>query len=140
MAEFPRSGLIKDSRNLLANYVSTAGIVQVGKGINSPYPTNYNNISPRAGFAWDILGSGKPLLRGGGGIICEQPSIRTFMFSGGGLNLNPSLWKDGAYSSCTTHLWQHGTQHLSWPILPGVGFLDFKNLEVWRAFPDAIGW
>jgi hypothetical protein len=78
--------LIKDSRHLLANYVSTAGIVQVGKGINSPYPTNYNNISPRAGFARDILGSGKTLLRGGGGIIFEQPSIRTFMFSGGGLN------------------------------------------------------
>ncbi len=54
---------IKDSRNLLANYVSTAGIVQVGKGINSPYPTNYNNISPRAGFAWDILGNGRTLLR-----------------------------------------------------------------------------
>jgi hypothetical protein len=81
---------IKDSRDLLANYVPTAGIVQVGKGISSPYPTNYNNISPRLGFAWDMFGSGKTLLRGGGGIIFEQPSIRTFMFSGGGLNLNPT--------------------------------------------------
>jgi Carboxypeptidase regulatory-like domain len=82
---------IKDSRNLLANYVPSEGVVQVGKGINSPYPTKYNNISPRLGFAWDVFGTGKTMLRGGGGIIFEQPSIRTFMFSGGGLNFNPTL-------------------------------------------------
>lgn len=87
---------IKDSRNLLANYVPTlasgspGGIVQVGDGISSPYPTRYNNISPRLGFAWDIFGTGKTVLRGGSGIIFSQPSIRTFLFSGGGLNLNPT--------------------------------------------------
>jgi hypothetical protein len=90
---------IKDSRDLLANYVPTlsngqpGGIVQVGKGINSPYNTRYNNVSPRLGFAWDMFGNGGTVLRGGGGIIFEEPSIRTFMFSGGGLNLNPT---DGA--------------------------------------------
>ena len=87
---------VKDSRDLLANYIPTlsdgnpGGIVQVGRGIDSPYPTRYNNISPRLGFAYDVFGNGKTILRGGGGIIFEQPSIRTFMFSGGGLNLNPS--------------------------------------------------
>jgi Carboxypeptidase regulatory-like domain len=81
---------IEDSRNLLANYVPTTGIVQVGKGISQPYPTNYNNLSPRLGVAWDVFGAGKTVVRAGGGIIFEQPSIRTFMFSGGGLNLNPS--------------------------------------------------
>jgi hypothetical protein len=87
---------IKDSQDLLANYVPTlsngqpGGIVQVGRGISSPYNTRYNNISPRLGFAWDMYGNGKTVLRGGGGIIFEQPSIRTFMFSGGGLNLNPT--------------------------------------------------
>ena len=86
---------IKDSRNLLANYVPSlngqpGGIVQVGQGISSPYPTNYNNLSPRVGVAWDVFGTGKTVLRSGFGIIFEQPSIRTFMFNGGGLNLNPS--------------------------------------------------
>jgi hypothetical protein len=81
---------IKDSRNLLANYSPSAGIVQVGKGISQPYPTNYNNISPRLGVAWDARGNGKTIIRASSGIIFEQPSIRTFMFSGGGLNLNPS--------------------------------------------------
>jgi hypothetical protein len=81
---------IKDSRDLLANYSSSAGIVQVGKGISQPYPTNYNNISPRLGLVWDARGNGKTVVRAGAGIIFEQPSIRTFMFNGGGLNLNPS--------------------------------------------------
>ena len=83
---------IKDSHNLLANYVptSTAGLVQVGQGISSPYPTNYNNVSPRVGLAWDIFGTGKTVFRSAFGVIFEQPSIRTFMFNGGGLNLNPS--------------------------------------------------
>ncbi|MGA2856303.1 MAG: TonB-dependent receptor [Candidatus Sulfotelmatobacter sp.] len=83
---------IKDSRNLLANYdpTSPSGLVQVGQGISSPYPTNYNNFSPRIGLAWDVFGTGKTVVRSGYGIIYEQPSIRTFMFNGGGLNLNPT--------------------------------------------------
>jgi hypothetical protein len=83
---------IKDSHNLLANYspTSPSGLVQVGQGIGSPYPTNYNNLSPRVGLAFDVFGNGKTVLRSGFGMIFEQPSIRTFMFNGGGLNLNPS--------------------------------------------------
>ncbi|MGA8074135.1 MAG: TonB-dependent receptor, partial [Candidatus Acidiferrales bacterium] len=81
---------IKDKHNMLANFVPTEGIVQVGDGISQPYPTNYNNVSPRIGVAWDVFGTGKTVVRGGFGMIFVQPSIRTFMFSGGGLNLNPS--------------------------------------------------
>jgi len=81
---------IEDANNLLANYVPSQGIVQVGKGISQPYPTDHNNISPRLGIAWDVFGTGKTVVRAGGGLIFEQPSIRTFMFNGGGLNLNPS--------------------------------------------------
>jgi hypothetical protein len=81
---------IHDAHNQLANYVPSAGLVQVGQGIGSPYPTRYNNISPRLGIAWDVFGTGKTVLRAAGGLIFEQPSIRTFMFNGGGLNLNPT--------------------------------------------------
>ncbi len=84
------TGPIKDSHDQLANYTPSQGIVQVGRGISQPYPTKYNNISPRVGLAWDVRGNGKTVVRAASGIIFEQPSIRTFMFNGGGLNLNPS--------------------------------------------------
>ena len=86
---------IEDSHDQLANYIPVlngqpGGIVQVGQGINSPYPTRYNNLSPRIGVAWDVFGTGKTVFRSAFGMIFEQPSIRTFMFNGGGLNINPS--------------------------------------------------
>jgi hypothetical protein len=81
---------IKDVHDQLANYSTTLGIAQVGRGISQPYPTKYNNISPRVGLAWDVRGNGKTVVRAASGLIFEQPSIRTFMFNGGGLNLNPS--------------------------------------------------
>jgi Carboxypeptidase regulatory-like domain/TonB dependent receptor len=81
---------IRDAHNQLANYVPSQGIVQVGFGISEPYHPKYNNVSPRLGFAWDVFGTGKTVLRSGFGMIYVQPSIRTFMFSSGGLNLNPS--------------------------------------------------
>jgi hypothetical protein len=81
---------IKDAHNQLANFIPSEGIVQVGDGISQPYPTRYNNVSPRVGVAWDIFGTGRTVLRVAGGLIFDQPSIRTFAFNGGGLNLNPS--------------------------------------------------
>jgi hypothetical protein len=80
---------VKEDQNLIANFDPNVGIVQVGQQIHQPYPTKYNNISPRVGVAWDIFGTGKTVLRAGAGIIFEQPSIRTFINSAG-LNLNPS--------------------------------------------------
>ena len=87
---------VKDNRNKLANFVPDRGIVQVGFGIDQPYQTNYKDISPRIGMAWDIFGTGKTILRSGLGLIYTQPSIRTFVFNGGGLNLNPSALIEGA--------------------------------------------
>ncbi|HST09552.1 MAG TPA: TonB-dependent receptor [Terriglobales bacterium] len=86
------TGTIHDAHDMLANYVptSTTGLVQVGQGLSSLYPTNHYNFSPRIGFAWDVRGTGKTVVRAAYGIIFEQPSIRTFMFNGGGLNLNPT--------------------------------------------------
>jgi hypothetical protein len=80
---------IKESNNLLANFYPDRGIVQVGRGIDSPYPADWKDFSPRIGVAWDVFGTGKTVLRFGGAIIYEQPSIRSFV-DRGGLNENPS--------------------------------------------------
>ncbi len=88
---------IKDDRNLLANFTPAQGIVQVGQGISEPYKTNYNNISPRLGMAWDIFGTGKTVLRAGFGMIFVQPSIRTFMFGGWGPQCEPQRFAEGYF-------------------------------------------
>ncbi len=96
---------ISDSKNQLANYVPSKGIVQVGYGISQPYKTNWNNFSPRVGFAWDVFGTSKTVLRSGFGMIYVQPSIRSFAFSGGGLNLDPtSLIQPGANGTINSFL------------------------------------
>jgi hypothetical protein len=48
------------------------------KAIGSPYgalpETSTKDFSPRAGFAWDIAGDGRSVLRGGAGIYFDIPS------------------------------------------------------------------
>ena len=65
--------VLKDANNLLGNFSPTSpnGLVQESNG-NGLYSGDHHNFSPRLGFAWDINGNGKTVLRGGGNIIYEQ--------------------------------------------------------------------
>jgi len=118
---------IVDSKNRLANFVPSQGFVQVGFGIDEPYKTNWRNISPRVGFAYDVFGTGKTVVRAGFGMIYVAPSIRTFMFSTGGLHLNPTaLIEPGANGNITTFLqtgapvdWVQEHWNTEGPIFPG---------------------
>ena len=118
---------IKDSQNRLANFAPSQGIVQVGYGIREPYPTNYKNISPRLGVAWDLFGTGRTIVRSSFGMIYVQPAIRTFAFNSGGLHLNPSaLIQPGANGNISALLVSPGTDEdtdlINWsvdgPIFP----------------------
>lgn len=110
---------ISDSNNRLANYVPSKGIVQVGYGISEPYRTNWSNVSPRAGVAWDVFGTGKTVVRSSFGLIYIEPSIRTFAFNGGGLNLNPSaLVHPGANGNINSFLVEGADPSLiNWPVV-----------------------
>ena len=69
----------KERDDLQGNFApdTPSGLAQVGLNELAPYNGDHHNFSPRIGFAWDIFGNGKTVLRGGGGIIYEQLSLDT---------------------------------------------------------------
>jgi hypothetical protein len=73
------ASVVTDSNNLLGNFDPNLGIVQVGKQIGKAYNSDPTNFAPRAGFAWDIDGKGKTVLRGGGGVTFEAVNWETFL-------------------------------------------------------------
>jgi hypothetical protein len=84
-----------DSANQLGNFDpnSPNGFVQVGDGITAPYNPDHRDWSPRAGFAWDVFGNQKTVIRAGVGMLYEFVPSSAFLNSGGnavGLGKVPS--------------------------------------------------
>ncbi|MBV9508621.1 MAG: TonB-dependent receptor [Acidobacteriia bacterium] len=71
--------VFKEAHDLIGNFDANQGLVQVGKQISSPFNGDHNNFSPRLGFAWDVGGNGRTVLRAGAGLIYEQLSYDVFM-------------------------------------------------------------
>jgi len=72
---FEWNGSPTAGNNKFVNYIpSSNSLVQVGtNGLGrSPYAQNYN-YEPRVGFAFDVFGTGKTLVRGAYGYMADQP-------------------------------------------------------------------
>ena len=69
----------QEAHNRLGNFDPNLGMVQVGHQISSLYKPDHQNFGPRAGFAWDIVGNGRTVLRGGGGLIYETVNWQSFV-------------------------------------------------------------
>ena len=59
--------------------IQRAGFTDVGQ-----YPTDSNNIAPRLGFAYDLTGDGRTVVRGGYGMFYEPMRIGTLSGSSHG--------------------------------------------------------
>ena len=80
--------VIKEQHNLLGNFDPAKGMVQVGQaGVSGPYSPDRNNFAPRFGFAWDIGGNGRTVLRAGGGIMYETVNWESFLALNNSLGL-----------------------------------------------------
>ena len=73
------SSVPQEAHDLLGNFDPNVGMVQVGHQISSLYNPDHRNFGPRAGFAWDIGGNGRTVLRGGGGLIYETVNWQSFV-------------------------------------------------------------
>jgi carboxypeptidase family protein len=95
-----------DSANRLGNFDpnSPTGFVQVGDGITAPYNPDHRDWSPRVGFAWDIFGNQKTVLRAGVGLLYEFVPSSAFLNAGGnslGLGKVPSGAEICLNGNCT---------------------------------------
>jgi len=77
--------VLQDINNQLGNFDpnSPTGLVQVGEGITSPYNPDHRDWSPRVGFAWDLQGNQKTVIRAGASMLYEFVPFSAFMNSGG---------------------------------------------------------
>jgi hypothetical protein len=73
------SSVPQEAHNLLGNFDPNVGLVQVGHQISSLWNPDHTNFGPRFGFAWDIAGNGRTVLRGGGGLIYETVNWQSFV-------------------------------------------------------------
>jgi hypothetical protein len=80
--------VIKEDHDLLGNFDPALGLIQAGKnGVGGPYNPDRKNFAPRAGFAWDVFGTGRTVLRGGGGIMYETVNWESFLALNNSLGL-----------------------------------------------------
>jgi hypothetical protein len=73
------SSVPQETQNHLGNFDPNVGMVQVGHQISSLYTPDHTNFGPHAGFAWDILGNGRTVLRGGGSLLYETVNWQSFV-------------------------------------------------------------
>ena len=71
--------VVSEAHNLLGNFDPNVGLVQVGHQIGSLYKPDHTNFAPRLGFAWDLHGDGKTVLRAGGGLTYETVNWQSFI-------------------------------------------------------------
>ena len=75
--------------NQLGNFLPSVGIVQQGQsGVgNTVWKPEYNDFSPRLGFAWDVTGKGTTVVRGGLSRIYSTFAIADFVANPGAQNV-----------------------------------------------------
>jgi hypothetical protein len=87
---------LTEGQDRLSNFIPGTGFTQLGKNTDQMYNPDKNNFAPRLGFAWDVNGNGKTVIRGGANMMYVTPGWWMFISQQNannpttGLSTNPS--------------------------------------------------
>ena len=70
---------IKEANKQFANFTADKGLLQLGKNTDQMWNPDKNNFAPRIGFAYDLTGSGRTVIRGGANVIYVTPGWWIFL-------------------------------------------------------------
>ena len=131
--------VLTDRDRKLGNFDPARGLVQVGNGEPSAFHGDHNNFSPRVGFAWDVSGSGKTVIRGGGSIMYEQLPYSVFIAVGNQLGLN-QVPTGATTIVCSTNPCVNGSSTQVTTV--GSGNIDVLTVNVLGSGPNGLtkGW
>jgi len=74
------NGPIHDGKKDLSTFIPGAGgLVLVGDGIKTLYPSDWKDLGPRAGFAYQPFNNAGLVVRGGFGIAYDTPNVSPFL-------------------------------------------------------------
>jgi carboxypeptidase family protein len=85
------SSVMTEAHNLLGNFDpnSATGLIQAGtNGVSGPYNPDHKNFAPRLGFAWDVTGNGRTVVRGGAGLVYETINWESLLAFNNAFGLN----------------------------------------------------
>lgn len=86
------TGPLSEKDDRISTFIPAAGLVRVGQGIDTLYDRDWNNLAPRAGFAFDPRKNGKTVIRGSYGFYYDSPSQDFFLaqsYPNGNVGTNP---------------------------------------------------
>ncbi|SEC44889.1 TonB-dependent receptor [Terriglobus roseus] len=142
---FEWNGSPMDGANRLVVFdTDTRSLFRVGTNGygNSPYKQNYN-YEPRVGFAYDVFGTNKTVLRAAYGYMADQPETNAIS----ALNGNPPFASRVTYSSSTTTIPLsnlYGGAAASGIGISGVqrnlknGYIETFNANIQQALPFGV--
>jgi hypothetical protein len=120
-----------DRDHILGSFDTSLGLVQEGIQIVGIHNPDHNNFAPRVGFAWDVRGNGKTVVRAGGSIVHELVILRTFSEVGNapGLAGNQSAWVTGCSGTLSATIPIGATSNCSGSLLTSGGTRDVGSVS-----------